>query len=271
MFKAKYVFFGTPEFAAIILTKLIEASMPPVALVCNPDRPAGRKRIITPPETKVIAEKNNIPIFQPESLKDVKNQLEKLQADFFLVAAYAKIIHKDILSIPKSGTIGIHPSLLPRHRGATPIQNTILSGDEIGGVTLYLIDEKVDHGPILNGEAVKIRENENYESLEKKLAELGADLFIKIIPDYLLGKIKPQIQNEEYATYTKKLKTEDAFVDLEKDDPISIERKVRALNPEPGAWMMQNNKRVKILKAEIVEGKLKLTKIQAEGGKPKDL
>lgn len=273
MGRLNYVFFGTPDFAATILEKLIKAGFAPAALVCNPDRPVGRKKIITPPPTKVVADKYGISVFQPESLKNF--QFGERRFDFGVVASYAKIIPKNIIGTFRLGIIGVHPSLLPRHRGASPIQSAILTGDEITGVTLYLLDEKTDHGAILAGRELTITNDDNYDTLSRKLAELGAELAAETIPDYLGGKIKPQVQNEEYATYTGKFETEDGHVNLEKDNPIAIERKVRALNPEPGVWTMKEGKRMKILEAELnpatAGGKLRLKRIQFEGKKPQTL
>ncbi len=282
-----YVFFGTPEFSATILEKLTEAGFSPAAVVCNPDRPVGRKKIITAPPVKVLAEKHGIKVYQPESLEigncppeadpPLAEKLEIGNMDFGIVASYGKIIPKDIIQTFELGVIGVHPSLLPRHRGASPIQSAILSGDEVTGVTLYLLDEKMDHGPILASREFSIY-NLQFLNLQEKLAELGAELLIETLPKFMKGEIKPQIQNEERATYTKKFKTEDGYVDLKKDDPTAIERKVRALNPEPGVWTLRpldetrgkqaQGKRMKILDAELKEGKLILKKIQFEGGKP---
>jgi methionyl-tRNA formyltransferase len=287
-----YVFFGTPQFAAIILEKLIKAGLLPQVVVCNPDKPVGRKKIITPPATKLLAQKYNIPILQPESLTDVKSQLSKVNCQFFVVAAYSEIIPKEILEIPRLGAIGVHPSFLPKYRGPSPIQTAILNGDEETGVSLFLMDEKVDHGPILATSHLLLANSDNYETLSKKLAELGAELLIKTLPDFVTGKITPLAQDESQATYTKKFKTEDAYIepkDLEiaqqegGDTAIEIDRKIRALNPEPGTWTLQNGKRMKILEAELISGKLrrpdgvgaptyasalKLKKIQFEGKKP---
>lgn len=187
--------------------------------------------------------------------------------DFFIVAAYAKIIPKEILAIPRLGTIGVHPSLLPKHRGATPIQAAILNGDPETGVTLYLLDEKVDHGPIIATKNLKLK-TQNYIELMRELAEAGGDLLVETLPKFIEGEIAPRLQDETQATYTKKFVTEDGYVDMEKDDPMLIERKVRALNPEPGAWTILNGRRVKILEAELENGKLRLKKIQAEGKNP---
>ncbi len=269
-----YIFFGTPEFAAIILEKLIKAGFPPLAVVCNPNRPVGRKKIITPPPTKVLAEKYNIQVFQPETLVNSKFEIRNSKFDFFVVAAYAKILPQEILAIPRLGVIGVHPSLLPKYRGPSPIQSAILNGEKETGVTLFLIDEKVDHGSILAKNKLQIADNDNYETLLKKLAELGADLLIETLPKFLKSEIAPLPQNESQATYTKKFITEDGYVDLQKDEPIIIERKIRALNPEPGVWTLMDikseQKRVKLLEAELVDAELKLTKIQVEGKKPQN-
>jgi len=267
-----YLFFGTPEFAAIILEKLISAGFLPRAVVCNPDKPVGRKKIITPPPVKqLIAErKEQIVILQPEKLdSSLKFQVSSLNPDFFVVAAYSKILPKEILNIPKLGSIGVHPSLLPKYRGPTPIQTAILNGETETGVTLYLMDEKVDHGPILAKRELEFPiSNFQFPILLKKLAELGGDLLIETLPKFLRGEIKPLAQNETQATYTKKFTAEDGFVDLEKDEPALIERKIRAFNPEPGVWTIKNGKRMKILEAQIIDKRLVLKKIQVEGKKP---
>lgn len=282
----KYVFFGTPEFADIILEKLINAGFIPEAIVCNPDKPVGRKKIITPQPVKQrilnleSGIKNKIKILQPEKLSDIKSQLSDVNCQLFIVAAYAKILPKEILEIPRLGTIGVHPSLLPKHRGATPIQTAILNGDEITGTTIFLIDEKMDHGAIIANSEFRIQNLEwNYETLMKKLAELSADLLIEILPN-IEEKIKNAMpQDESKATYTKKFKTEDAYIepiDLEKaqngsaNSPqvaVQIERKIRALNPEPGVFTIINDKRIKLLESKISDNKLKLIKIQKEGKK----
>jgi len=268
----RYVFFGTPEFAAIILEKLIGAGLPPAGVVCNPDRPVGRKKTITPPPTKVLAVKHGISVFQPDSFPDSSFQILAPKFDFAVVAAYSKIIPHSVIKLFPKGVIGVHPSLLPKYRGATPIQSAILAGEKETGVTLYSIDEKVDHGAILaNSKFQMANPKINYGELEKELARLAADLLIKFLPDFEKTGDNGVPQNEAEATFTKKFSTRDGFVDLEKDEPAVIERKVRALNPEPGVWTMKDGKRMKILKAEILDGKLKPLEIQYEGGKPKNI
>ena len=148
----RYVFFGTPEFAAIVLRQLLDANLLPVGVVCNPDRPVGRKKVITPPPVKSLVMKHetwNIPVLQPEKLDErFMLQVSSFMPELFVVAAYARIIPRSILDIPANGAIGVHPSLLPRLRGASPIQSAILNGEQNTGVTLYHMDTEVDHGPV---------------------------------------------------------------------------------------------------------------------------
>jgi len=310
----KFIFFGTPEFAVIILEKLIAAGFIPTAVVCNPDRPVGRKKIITPPPMKArimnyesrIREK--IKILQPEKLSIIHDSLFKIQPDFFIIAAYSKIIPKEILSIPRLGAIGVHPSLLPKHRGPTPIQTAILNGDKEFGTTLYLVDEQIDHGPIIaQRKLTKPKLFYHSRELENELAELGADLLIQYLgsPTFQkllhnikkvgLSAIEARPQNEAEATYTKKFTMKDAYIepaDLEKAQiaggriAIMIDRKIRALNREPGTWTIASERlasliransriirnRIKILEAVLTsEGKLKLKIIQFAGKKPVEI
>lgn len=284
--KPKFLFFGTPEFALIVLQKLIASNFIPSAVICNPDRPVGRKKIITPPPTKILAEKLKIPVLQPEKIEienfkeEIYKKTKNKSFDFFIVAAYSKIIPKEIINIPRLGIIGVHPSLLPKYRGPSPIQSAILNGEKITGVTLYLLDEKVDHGPILAKKELPIC-NLSLFDLSKKLAEVGGELLVQLLPKFIKKEIKCLPQNEAEATYTKKFKTEDGFVKRESlkeaikiggETASFLERKIRALNPEPGVWTMlhenQNEKRLKILEAELKNNKLCLKKVQLEGQKP---
>jgi len=294
-----YVFFGSPKFAEIILNKLIISGFVPTAVVCNPDRPIGRKKVLTPPLTKILAQKHNIPVIQFEKLdigdwKLEMGKIKNINFDFFIVAAYSKIIPKEIINIPKLGVIGVHPSLLPKYRGATPIQSVILNGEKETGATLFLIDEKVDHGPILAQQKLEFSlSNFQFLTLLQKLGELSADLLIKTLPKFINGEIKPQEQNHNEATFTKKITTQDGFVRPEDLDEaqtkggqkaVEIERKIRALNPDPGVWTlglkslvspagrplkMPENKRIKLLEGRLSPtGSLILTKIQIEGKRP---
>ena len=280
----KYVFFGTPRFAEIVLKGLIAAGFPPMAVVCNPDRPVGRKHVITPPPTKMVAigTSSDIDVLQPEKLDDMLvKRVAEYGPDFFVVAAYAKIIPAAVLAIPRLGAIGTHPSLLPSFRGASPIQTAILAGETKTGATLYLMDEKMDHGPILAQRALSLDPlTTNYEALEWELAALSATLLAETIPLFMEGAIHPLPQDESRATFTKKFITENGFIkdaELEEaqegvsDKAELIVRTVNALNPEPGVWTMRNGKRIKLLEARMNGGALKLVAVQEEGQKPKRL
>jgi len=296
----KYVFFGTPEFAARVLEKLIASGLAPAVVVCNPDRPVGRKQVLTAPPIKSLflkPEARNldgaVPVLQPEKLDDgFRFQVSGFRPDLFVIASYGKILPADVLAIPRLGTVVVHPSLLPKYRGATPIQSALLAGDATTGVSLLLADEKVDHGPVLAKREAHIVKRETYETLVQKLANLAGELLVETLPKYVAGEITLQSQDESQATFTKKFTTEDSYV-LEADlktaldgsNPEAaraIDRKIRALNPEPGVWSQINglaightqitgNKRVKLLDAEVVDGALKLTVIQIEGKNPQKL
>ncbi len=277
----KYLFFGTPEFAFSILSGLFIADLSPMGVVCNPDRPVGRKKVITPPPVKTLALENGIKIFQPEKLSG----FDANGADFAIVAAYSKIIPQNVLDMFPKGVIGIHPSLLPKYRGATPIQSAILAGEKETGVTLYMMDGKVDHGEIINNGKIKISEDDSYSSLENKSAELAVALVLEFIKNFNAGKIITMKQDESRATLTKKFVTQDGFVDPEVlseaqngaslDKAIAISRKIKALNPEPGVFTLSPSRggprRMKILEVELSDGKLKLKRVQYDGEKPKSI
>jgi methionyl-tRNA formyltransferase len=278
----KYIFFGTPRFAEIVLDGLISAALPPVAIVCNPDRPVGRKGIITPPPTKLLAIKTSpdIDIMQPEKLDETfVRRIAALEPDFFVVVAYAKIIPASVLAVPHLGTLGTHPSLLPAYRGASPIQSVILAGETKTGATIYQMDEKMDHGPILAQKEIALDPlTTSYLTLEERLAELSARLLTRTILALLDGTAVPREQDHALATFAKKLTSENGFVkDTELDAAVSgnsdkaelILRIINALNPEPGCWTIKDGKRIKLLEARMDGEALKLITIQEEGQKPK--
>src|SRR3989344_2370441 len=226
----RYVFFGTPKFAATILEKLIDSGYIPDAVICNPDEPIGRKRILTPPPVKIIAKKFNFSIFQPLKLRgnlEFFDRIKKIKPDLAIVVAYGKIIPKEILGIPIYGFINVHGSLLPAYRGASPIQNAILNGEEKTGIILIKLDEEMDHGSIISNVECRISKIDTCETLSKKLAEMGGKLLIKTIPDYLAGKIKLIEQNHAKATYTAIIKKEDGKINWSKSAE-EIERMTRA-------------------------------------------
>jgi len=269
--KPKIIFLGTPEFGAIILEGLIKNNYSPVLVITAPDKPVGRKQILTSPPVKKIAEKYNITVTQPEKIKEAAIEIKNLNPDLIICAAYGQIIPKEILEIPKHGCLNIHPSLLPKYRGASPIQTVILNGDKETGVTIILMDEKMDHGPIIDQTKYKIPDDINHKELDSALAKQGAHLLVKTLPKWINGEIEAKTQDESNATYTKVLKKEDGKIEWKKSAE-EIERQIRAFCPWPGtfAFIKHKNKilRVKILEAGISkEKKLIIKKLQPEGKK----
>ncbi len=283
--KPTFVFFGTPDISRIVLAKLVDAGYMPAAVITNPDRPVGRKHIITPPPVKQFVIDRGLPvtIFQPEKLSEIYADLVALSPDFFVVAAYTKIIPKNVLDIPRLGTIGVHPSLLPLYRGPSPIQTALLDGAVETGMSLYMMDENLDEGPVLAQEklASYVPQSKNNEELSNDLFELGAAMLIELLPSFLDGTAKQLPQDHSLATFTKKFATEDAYIewtDIETaihgldaathDIAKQIHQKILAFTPEPGAWTMHNGKRMKLLKSSLQDGKLNLEIVQYEGKTP---
>ncbi|MCX7589344.1 MAG: methionyl-tRNA formyltransferase [Patescibacteria group bacterium] len=279
-----FIFFGTSNFSKIVLEELINYNYLPSALITNPDKPIGRNKIITPPPTKelIFQKKLNsqVKILQPEKIdQNLINDIKNIKPEFGIICAYSKIIPVEILNIFPKGILGIHPSLLPKYRGPSPIQSSILVGEKESGTTIYLVDEKMDHGPILIQKKCLI-EDLYYEEANKKLAQLSAEALLEILPKFLNNQIKTYKQDENLATYTKKFKTEDGFIDFKDiieaennggDKAFKIYNKIRALNIEPGVWTLINNKRLKIFEAQIVDNKIQITKIQFAGQKIKNI
>ncbi len=256
----KIIFFGTSEFVVPSLETLVKEGLPAqagyeiVAVVTNPDEPVGIKKVLSPPPIKIAAQNLGLNILQFPSLKIENLKLKIPDADVGVVAAYGKIIPAEIINLPRYGILNIHPSLLPKYRGPTPIQTTILNGEKETGVTIIKIDEEVDHGPILESRKWKIESRTKFEELSDALAKLGAELLIKILPDYLAGKITPQPQDHSQATFTKKFTREDAKINWDKTAE-EIDCQIRALNPEPGVWTMWGGKMLKILDADVTDKK----------------
>lgn len=265
--KIKIIFIGTPQFSSIVLDKLCQSEFRPILVVTETDKPVGRKQIVTPPPTKILANQYKIPVLQPEILVNSKFEILDSKPDLIIVAAYGQILPKEILEIPKYGCINVHPSLLPKYRGATPIQAAILNGDEETGVTIMLMDEQMDHGPILAQRKTTIGKNETAGQLHERLAILGAELLIDTIPDWAAGRIKLIQQDHKIATYTKILTRENGKINWHKSAE-EIERQIRAFDPWPGTYTLHQEKRLKILKAKLENGKLRIEQVQPEGKKP---
>lgn len=246
------VFMGSPDFALPTLSALY-LNFDVVGVVTQPDRPAGRGKRLKPPDVKVMAEEFGLPIIQPKSLKDPAaiDMLERWDPDVIVVAAFGQILRENVLTLPKYGCVNVHASLLPRWRGAAPIQSAILY-DDVSGVTIMKMDKGLDTGPILNQEKVSLDEKMTAGKLFDRLAQLGADLLIKTLPQYFTGEITPQPQDEEKATYAPKLNKTDGLLDFSKPADL-LARKVRAFDPWPGTYQFFDDTRVKVYKAHIEE------------------
>lgn len=251
--KHRIVYMGSPEFARVILA-CVARDYSITGVVTQPDKPAGRGKVLTPPPVKVLAEQLGCEVIQPRRLRDPEyfEILEKWNLDVIVVAAYGQILRQNILDLPKFGCINVHGSLLPRWRGAAPIQAAILAGDRTTGITIMKMDAGVDTGDMLAKREIEIFENEDAQSLSQRLAETGADLLMETLPAILEGTIPPVPQPMEGATYAPKLKKDDGLLDFSKPAEY-LARKVRALFPWPGTWFFFDGQPLKILKARLIK------------------
>ena len=242
MISPRVIFAGTPEFALKSLTALVESGVVPVAVLTQPDRPAGRGKRITASPVKDFAMQQGIAVLQPSTLRDetVVAGLVALQPDVIIVAAYGLILPQEVLDIPALGCLNVHASELPRWRGAAPIQAAILSGDETAGISLMAMTVGLDSGPVYCSASVTIRKNETAGELQKRLAILGGQLLVENLDDLTAGRIPASEQDENRATYAGKIQKQDARLDwaLPADE---LQRHVRAYNPEPGAFFYLND------------------------------
>lgn len=246
----RLIFIGTTEFGIPTLEKLKRAHEL-VLIITQPDKPSGRKQQLTPPPIKLWAQKNNIQVLQSENISNLKALIEEAKPDLAIVAAYGQIIPKDILDIPKFKSINIHGSLLPKYRGASPIQAAILNQEPETGITLIQMDEKMDHGPVLAKSKISLEGTEGFAELYKKLSELASELVIKTLPSWFDGTLKAEEQNHGQATFTKLLRRADAKIDWSRPAK-EVNALIRALNPEPGTWTTLDGKTIKILKASLI-------------------
>lgn len=247
-----FIFFGSSEFAQIILQSLLENNWRPSLIVTQPPQPKGRKNILSPTPVQITARLNKIPIITPVKLneKPFIDKIKELAPEFILLTAYGKIIPTELLNLPPFGFLNLHPSLLPKWRGATPIQSVILAGETETGITLFKMDEQIDHGPIIAQKSFSINNPRiTSEELSKILAIKGAELIITTVPLWLTNKIIAQQQNESLATYCHKFTKEDEKINWQ-EDIFYIDRKVRALNPNPGVYTVCQNKIIKIISGE---------------------
>ena len=287
----KILFAGTPEFARESLEALIGADLRPALVLTQPDRPAGRGKQLAESPVKKFAQQHDIPVWQPATLKD-STAIAKLAAekpDLLIVAAYGLLLPQAVLDIPRRGCVNVHASLLPRWRGASPIQAAILAGDTHTGVSLMQMEAGLDSGPVIAAESLPIGPDETAGSLHDRLAVLGGSLLVRTLPAILQGTCKARPQNPRDVTFAGKIRTEDALLDWQQPAETNA-RKVRAYNPEPGAWFRFADERIKCWGAKNIEaahqtpgtviasgkdgidvacgaGALRLTEVQRAGGR----
>ena len=246
---ARIVFMGSPDFAVPVL-RLLTERYEVAGVVTQPDRPAGRGRQLRAPSVKLLAEQIGLPVMQPPKLR-APEAMEQLQAwlpDLIVVAAFGQILRPAVLDLPKYGCINVHASLLPRWRGAAPIQAAVLAGDEETGVTIMKMDEGVDTGGILAQRALAIGPDETAGSLAERLSEMGARLLMDTLPAYLAGELQARPQDNEAATYAPMLKKEDGLLDTARPAD-ELARRVRAFNPRPGAFLPLGQQALKVHRA----------------------
>ncbi len=255
-----YVFFGTGPLAESVLASLVRAGYLPALIVTKPDSKQGRHMTLTAPHIKTWAELKGIPVFQPETLKelDSSSPLHTGTYELFIVASYGKIIPKDILDLPKHGVLNVHPSLLPLYRGPSPIESVLLDGHMTTGVSIMKLDEQMDHGPLLTQSAFMIHPESNAGSLEVECGQVGGELLMQVLQHYLEGTLIPKEQDHSKATLCKKITKDLGLIHL-KDDIDIVRRKFRALTPWPSLYFFVEHAgrdvRVKINEVECVTEK----------------
>jgi methionyl-tRNA formyltransferase len=250
----KIIFAGTPEFAAIALRELLKTSHHIVGVYTQPDRPKGRGLKLMPSAVKEVALQHDLTIFQPESLRDTQAQTElaELRADIMVVAAYGLLLPVEVLNAPRLGCINIHPSLLPRWRGAAPIQRSILAGDDMTGVCIMQMEEGLDTGPVLYRVEEPITAQDTGASMHDKLAQLGANALVQTLNLMLNNPLQGQVQDPAAVTYARKFSKEEARINW-RDDAAAIDRKIRAFNPWPTAFSSLAGQTFKVWQADLVK------------------
>ena len=281
----RVVYMGTPDFAVLPLKRIYEAGHEVVGVYTQPDKPKGRSKKLIPSDVKVAAEELGIAVYQPEKLRDSESVevLRELNPDIIVVAAYGQILSEDILNLPKFGCINIHASLLPKYRGASPIESSIINGDEKTGVTIMYMAKGLDTGDIISQAEIEIGKH-NTETLTAALSDMGADLVVKTMTEIENGTSTRTPQNDDESCYAGKLDKAMGLLDFSQSSE-KIERLVRGLYPWPCAYTSIGGKNVKILEADVVDevqmskkflvgtgsGALIFKKLQPEGKKPMDL
>ena len=241
------IFMGTPQFAVPVLGSLLHPPYQMVAVYTQPDKPVGRGRQIGCSPVKRLAMEHNITVIQPKTLKseEAVKELASFKPELIVVAAFGYILPLAMLSLPKFGCLNVHPSLLPKHRGPSPVANSLLCGDQITGVTIMVVEMRVDSGPILAQREASISSTDTTGSLTFKLAGVGAELLLETLPKWIGGELKPRPQDESQATYSKLIANEDGEIDWHLS-AVELWRRIRAYNPWPGCYTWWKGKRLKI-------------------------
>lgn len=271
--KPEFVFFGHDRFSALTLKRLLKHKLTPLAVVDLPSKPQGRKRITKPSPVELLAQNYQIPVY----FYDKKNpdlilaKLTKTKPRLGVLASFGAIIPQKVIDFFLRGILVVHPSLLPKYRGTSPARGAILDRLDKTGVTIILMDAKMDHGPILAQTTHPIKPTDNRDLLLERLFPLGADLIAKNLNNYLVGKLKPTLQNHAQATFTRKITKKDGKIDWDQS-PIQLDAHLRAYTPWPGAWTKVNEKgqtkRLKIRRAHLEKNKFVLDEVQLEGKNP---
>ncbi len=270
-----FIYFGSSRLSVIVLDELERAGLLPIHVVTTPDKPQGRKLILTPNVVKQWATQRNIFVSDPAKLdaafiENLKVLTKEESCEVFIVASYGKILPSALISIPPQQTLNIHPSLLPKYRGPSPLPSAMLDDSKHTGISIMRIDEEMDHGPVIAQKEITVREWPIYEEFEEMMAQEGARLLIEILPGWIAGTVPERAQDHSAATYTRKFTKEDGQIDLAGDPYVNF-RKIQAFHEWPQAYFFleHNGKkiRVKITQASFGNGMLTIEKVIPEGGK----
>jgi len=265
----KILFMGTPEFAKASLEYLVANKFDVAGVITQPDKPVGRKMVLTPPPVKEYALLANIPVYQPQTLKSEEffDLLKSINPDIIIVVAYGKILPKNVIDYPKCGCLNVHASLLPKYRGAAPINAAIMNGEKVTGITTIFMDEGIDTGDMLLKESIEIGENETFGELHDRLAQLGEKVLGETLNQIKNGAVKREKQPEDGVSYVGKIDNDTCEIDWNAD-AVEIHNKIRGLSPSPCAFTWLSGKKLKIFKSKISDdGIVELLEVQLEGGK----
>ncbi|WP_154836660.1 methionyl-tRNA formyltransferase [Staphylococcus sp. Marseille-Q1834] len=252
---SKIIFMGTPDFSTKVLEMLI-AEHEVIAVVTQPDRPVGRKRVLTPPPVKKVAQAHDIPVYQPEKLKDSEEltTLLNLEPDLIVTAAFGQLLPESLLNAPKKGAINVHASLLPKYRGGAPIHQAIIDGEKQTGITIMYMVKKLDAGNIISQKTIDIEEDDNVGTMHDKLSFLGADLLKETLPSIIEGTNDSIPQDDAKASFASNISREDERIDWTKSAQ-DIHNHIRGLSPWPVAYTKMDDTNLKLFAAHIIEGK----------------